>query len=796
LHQPGSGKSGTGEPRRWLAGWWPWAALAVALAVACARSGPAPVSTPAPAAPVPVTSPPPAAGVPVPVTSPPVVPVTSPPPPATPAEPLPPAPELPTGPLVLRVGLATDLRGILFPCCDPRIRVELGDGEILPLDAEIQIGPGGTVTERAVYRVQVAALKDERQAAGIADYLEERSGEPAESVFDADTDLYRVRAGRFPNREQAVAFRDRLAALGVDVGDAWIASEGGSIEDPALLVVRGEEARTGETRTVAGRWLDVTAPEGVGIRFAGGRYRGRLLIFLNDRGLLNVINEVGLEEYLRGVVPKEMGPEQYDRLEALKAQAVAARTFAVRNLDGFTREGYDICSTPRCQVYGGMGVEHPVSDRAVRETAGQVVLASGEPAETFYSATCGGHTENVEVVFPEKRGAYLRGVPCLESGVTAVRGDQRPGLPFPDALTLRLLPPAPAGKPQRLLAARVEHLALLAGLPVPEDRLRSLDRRELRRFVASVFDLALDRRLLGSGEALRPLLARPPAGWNRRELRLARFLVDSGLLGDGTPDPAAGSRPVADAEVEELLFHLALYLGVLEHRATDFLTVHDGRLIVREGAERRSDPLPESLATFRLRGGRLESGPLELMAGDRLDLYHHRGELVAVAQPVAAPPVSLARLARLAPHHRWSRYMTRSQLRNAVQARYPGFPFEGFEVLSRGASGRVGKLRLLGSDGRTLLVEGLAVRWTLDLRDTLFHAQPYQADGREPGWLFRGRGWGHGVGMCQIGAYGMALRGNDYRAILEHYYTGVELGRLVPAPRRPRTAEAEPLPRS
>ena len=105
-----------------------------------------------------------------------------------------------------------------------------------------------------------------------------------------------------------------------------------------------------------------------------GQFRGRILIFVNDRGLLNVINELPLEEYLRGVVPKEMGPEIYDRLEALKAQTVAARTYTLKNLGEFTDEGYDICATPRCQVYGGMGNEHPLTDRAIRETAGEVLV--------------------------------------------------------------------------------------------------------------------------------------------------------------------------------------------------------------------------------------------------------------------------------------------------------------------------------------------------------------------------------------------------------------------------------------
>ncbi|HSF42428.1 MAG TPA: hypothetical protein VLT87_21675, partial [Thermoanaerobaculia bacterium] len=99
------------------------------------------------------------------------------------------------------------------------------------------------------------------------------------------------------------------------------------------------------------------------------------------------------------------------------------------------------------------------------------------------------------------------------------------------------------------------------------------------------------------------------------------------------------------------------------------------------------------------------------------------------------------------------------------------------EILERGESGRVGKIRIQGSNGQTVEVDGLAIRWTLDVPDTLFTAKRLAPEGRPAGWLFTGKGFGHGVGMCQIGAYGMAQRGHSYKEILTHYYTGVELGR-------------------
>ncbi|MEM1207013.1 MAG: SpoIID/LytB domain-containing protein, partial [Acidobacteriota bacterium] len=706
-------------------------------------------------------------------------PATEPPPPP-PAEPeaasrpvVPVDPGLPAregdrlGPLVLRVGLATDLPSLSLPCCDPRITVDV-DGEPAAVDRAVKIEPGAGIQKRAVYRLQVAALKDERQAQGIADYLAESTEYDAASIFDSDLDLYRVRVGRFATRQDAEGAQGRLAGLGVT--SSFVVSEGGKLEDASLVVHRG-----GASSRVPGRWLEIDAPEGVGIPFDKRRYRGKILVFLNERGLLNVINEIELEDYLRGVVPKEMGPELYNQIEALKAQTVAARTYTLRNLGEFANEGYDICSTPRCQVYAGMGVEHPLSDRAIRETAGQVVLWEGQPAETFYSATCGGHTENVEVVFPLKSGPYLKGVPCMEAGVTKLEGDRARGTRFPDGLVQELLPPM-AAPPTEALANRLEQLAGRAGLQGPRDQLRSLRRDEVLRYVLSLFDLVIDRRIAESLHRLDPLLRQPPADWQSRDRDLALYLATSGMT-------TRGEETLEVREVEMLLYQLARYLGVVREQRGHFLKLDGDHLHLRVDGKWPSYPLPGHFATFRRRGDAVKAGPLDLMAGDRLRLYLSGGELVAMVQPVDAPTVVLG---RRAPRQKWSMFKSDAEVRAAVQKRYPGFPFAGFQVLERGVSGRVGRMALLGTDGRRLEVEGLAVRWTLDVPDTLFRARR-QDRGDRQGWLFHGRGWGHGVGMSQAGAFGMAARGATYREILEHYYTGVELGRLKPAPPRPRT---------
>ncbi len=661
---------------------------------------------------------------------------------------------------LIRVGLATDLESLWLPCCDPTVRLRIGSLD-LPLSTAIQVEPAGELNDLETFRLQVAALKDEGQARGIAERLGRATGKPADAVFDAGTDLYRVRVGRFPDRRAAEAARGELEALGIV--DAWIASEGGLLAKAALRIRQGKEVHT-----VPGRWLAVEGPRDKGINLGKrGRFRGRVLVHVNRRGRLNLINELPIEDYLRGVVPMEMGPELYNQLEALKAQTVAARTYTVRNLSEFADEGYDICSSPRCQVYGGMRVEHPFSDRAVRETHGQVALFDGQPAETFYSATCGGHTENVEVVFPLKQGPYLRGVPCLESGESTLAGSLRPGSPFPAGLTHLLLPTGEV-KPELALTDRLRDLAALAEMPVPKDRLRSLKPAELRRFLASLFDLALDPRLLSPRTKLARLLQSPPRDWRDRDLALAAYLLESEIAG-GT------KTAIPATEVERLLLRLALYFGVLEERDTHFLALSKGQLNVRSDSTHLSFPLPSRLATFRGPTGALQARPLGLMAGDRLRLYLHAGEPIAAVQNYLPANVILG---KRRPRGPWRHFRSQSDVRRAVQTRYPGFPFRDFEVLLRGVSGRVGRLLLRGEGDRNLLVEGLPVRWTLDLPDTRFTAQPHRPQNGEAGWIFSGSGWGHGVGMCQTGTFGMAMRGAAYNEILHHYYTGIELGRL------------------
>jgi stage II sporulation protein D len=136
-----------------------------------------------------------------------------------------------------------------------------------------------------------------------------------------------------------------------------------------------------------------------------GAYRGILELRPGAFGV-NAINAVALDEYVQGVVPVE-SPASWP-LEALKAQAVAARTYAITSTKG--GNGFEHYPDTRSQVYGGMGVEQPTTNQAVAETARQVVTYEGRPVTTYFFSTSGGRTENNENSFGGPPQPWLRSV--------------------------------------------------------------------------------------------------------------------------------------------------------------------------------------------------------------------------------------------------------------------------------------------------------------------------------------------------------------------------------------------------
>ena len=171
----------------------------------------------------------------------------------------------------------------------------------------------------------------------------------------------------------------------------------------------GETAKFSSLKPVAfGSFNERNVP----VKLNGKSYRGKIEVFVNSRGSLTVVNVVPLEEYLLGVVPSELSLPQ---LEAQKAQAVAARTYAIANVNGFATQGFDLLPTIRSQVYKGVSAETGMGTQAVMQTKGIVATYNGKPINALYTSTCGGRTENSENIF-EFNEPYLRGVECSLEG--------------------------------------------------------------------------------------------------------------------------------------------------------------------------------------------------------------------------------------------------------------------------------------------------------------------------------------------------------------------------------------------
>jgi SpoIID/LytB domain protein len=210
-----------------------------------------------------------------------------------------------------------------------------------------------------------------------------------------------------------------LLSMTLDAGGQTVAVDPGKVV--LCKVVDGTLTVTGEDGAVllAGQpTLSATSPppnqetsDKCAIRLLASEtkperaYRGSLNLSVTADGI-SVINYVPLEEYLLGVVPLEMSPKF--PVEALKAQAIAARTYAARNIGRCGAQGFDLDDTEACQVYGGLTSESSSTTRAVYGTAGMVLTYDGKLVDAVYSSTCGGYSESA-------LQAWGRDVPYLQS---------------------------------------------------------------------------------------------------------------------------------------------------------------------------------------------------------------------------------------------------------------------------------------------------------------------------------------------------------------------------------------------
>ncbi|HLA79630.1 MAG TPA: SpoIID/LytB domain-containing protein [Vicinamibacteria bacterium] len=595
------------------------------------------------------------------------------------------------------------------------------------------------------------------------------------------------------------------ASIGADAGIVVRAGPTGAIatkvmratfvpvaENPDLLRL----VETGDTMSVATLF---PASGGDGLNLEAAPYRGLLEVRANGTGGLTVINIVNLEDYLKGVVPNELSPNAYPQIEALKAQAVAARTYALRNLGQYKLKGFDICATPACQVYRGRSSESPLSDRAVDETRGQAASHRGRLINALYTSTCGGHTEDGSTVFEGEETPYLRGVACApeQSAWVTVKTLAKPlafegfdtlgrdaavlaslGVLEPKQLSAQAMKGAASdaevrGWTEKLVAA-LHRKGCDSGVEPPLARRGSL----FAHLVGALCWQERAERLLAPGDADYLLHLEDRAALRDAEKEAAALLIQEGLL---TPFPDNTIRPdivVSRAQAVSLLAQAGLKAGGPALLTAEFQEANAEGLLLKRGEAVEALAVDPQVRLFRsLDGLPLAASELSLAMGDKVRYVVRDGRIVFFE-------AEESRLGAAADHssryYRWEVSLSPAEVGKAV-ARY-GTVGQVRELVPRrlGVSGRVVELMVQGSDG-DLLLQGLRVRWGLGLRENLFVIdRELDASGAVRRFVFTGKGWGHGVGLCQVGAFGMARAGSDYRAILKHYYTGISLSEVTP----------------
>jgi stage II sporulation protein D len=583
---------------------------------------------------------------------------------------------------------------------------------------------------------QVGAWGESANARTAADRIRRAYGATVNVIEEpASRGLIRVRI-RWVSAQPSDP-ESALAALGFD--DVYPVAATGILRIEGAsggVVTSGDEVLiepAGDWPVVVGGWR---------------RYRGRVRArAVGDETL--VINELNMESYLKGVVPVEMGPSQYPELDALKAQTVAARTYAVAHLGDHDDEGWDLCATPACQVYYGRSAEHSLSNRAVEETAGLIAIYQGQPINAMYTSTCGGHTENASVLFEEDPAQpYLVGVRCAWERPIALTGTTASG-PWVDLTAFSA-------------AVASEVLGLEPGA-TPDD--------------------VLSRVLVWTGTAIRTLPVVDVDAY------AAAVLAAAGV------DPPAGIAPMVSG-LDRLLFLADLYkvpldpptegLGGGWAAATALAALELRGDVARDSGE--AVPRPEGAGIFPRRAEHGEDLPSPIPLWERWS-----GGFRRVASIEVLPGTVLERLRvgdrivalmvrrsggdgeadRRSAWREWVREKTWSELQ-----RLTGVPdLKRLTVTRRSRSGRVVGLAAVGADGELTEWSGFEIRRVLELPETLFDMHLRTEEDGTRVVHFLGRGWGHGVGLCQNGAYGLARAGMSFDRILDHYYTGIEIVR-------------------
>ncbi|HVR43479.1 MAG TPA: SpoIID/LytB domain-containing protein [Thermoanaerobaculia bacterium] len=629
------------------------------------------------------------------------------------------------------------------------------------------------------WTVRVATFDTAAAAEQEAERVRGMTSVPVEVVQDA-AGKWRVLAGDFESSEAGDPVREEILRRGYRP-PLYVIRRASAEPFARRLVLEDDE---GSRYTIEGDSILVLPAEGETLRIAGQPYRGGARLRINDRGLLNVINEVGLEDYLRGVVPGELGPRTYDELEAQKAQAIAARTYAVRRLGEFAAEGYDICPTAACQVYRGFSIEEELSNQAIDATAGMVMVHDGRPIDALYTSTCGGETSDVSTMFPGRDDPYLKRARCVELEVMRLRG-RRDGEVVSETEASAAIFAAIAGLPARSgslagaeVVAAVEAANRIIGWtpPAPAAPPPTARRADVLDYLGRTWGLSAIGRELTLPEDRAYFFGEQRA--NDATAAVQAFLVKYGIVPAQAATGAELDGPMPRTELHALLLSWLGELGAIGDVEARISALDASRMELKLASGNRTFPIPpEPLPLFRrFRERHREESSVPVMVSDRARVIHDRaGTPLAIVVEANYDGASFDRTSGFA---NWTRSYRADQIVASMAGRVPIRELRGLRPLAEDASHRVTRMEVTAEEGRTFVLEGIQIRFSLELPDNLFEMiRTKDADGVDR-YTFFGKGWGHGTGMCQIGAYGMAFRGWDVERILKNFYSGIEIERF------------------
>jgi stage II sporulation protein D len=674
----------------------------------------------------------------------------------------------------IRVGLINDQTTVTFP--------RIAGGYYVVTDTtSATIRRGFTLTApvsdaAAHYAVQVSTVSDVASANTLAEKLRGDTQARVDVLPDTAGTAYRVIAGDFATSNAAHPLRDQLTASGYGTNLLIVKRPTDQAFEKRHQLVDDE----GERTMLDGESVLIIPVNADTLTITDKPYRTAARVFINPRGTYNVINELNMEDYLRGVVPAEMGPKIYDEVEALKAQAIAARTYAVRNLGQFKREGYDICAGPACQAYNGFSGEDPLTDRAVRETAGLVATYNGQPIDALYTATCGGETSDVGTMFPGRNEPYLKRVRCVEDEVLTIAGRADSSLLTEQQVNARLFS-AIAGLPDSgtSWSARDVEQAVTAAMqklrftPLGTAAPASSRRGDVLTYLATV--LGFDRySTVVTMPADRNYYFPQTAAKESVPYRAAAFLIKFAFLPAEGIDRIDMNTAMRREELYGLLGSWIRKHSVISDATGKILTVAGRDLTLKIEGKPTRFALPANVPIFRKIGDRFQeysSAPVTL--GDRVTITSDVSKTpVAVVINAYLDGASFDRSSNFAS---WTRSFRADELVTSINKRNPIKQLQGIRPVTVDASQRIAEMEVTAENGRTFVLRGLPIRWSLNVPDNLFvYEKTQDADGMDR-YTFYGKGWGHGVGFCQVGAFGMATAGWTAQQILTHYYTGIQI---------------------